>query len=109
MQKNEDVLCLAEQRPTYFLPARCAYLSHLYFNPLGLLQLQKTCDPPYMYAWQMPKQLHSLTGTILLKGDSRCGRQHTAGFGKIIVPGLLSSAEVALDSYSHPFQQQGRV
>ena len=31
--KNEKLLCIAEQRPTYFLPFRCAYLcfpwSHL--------------------------------------------------------------------------------
>ena len=27
--KNKKLLCLAEQRPTYFLPFRCTYLSQI--------------------------------------------------------------------------------
>ena len=30
--KNEELLCLAEQRPSYFLPFRCAYPSHIHFH-----------------------------------------------------------------------------
>ena len=30
--KYEKLLCLGEQRPTYFLPFRCAYLSHIHFH-----------------------------------------------------------------------------
>ena len=30
--KNEELLCLAEQPPSYFLPFRCAYLGHIHFH-----------------------------------------------------------------------------
>ena len=38
--RHEEVLCLAEQRPTYFLPSRFAYLSHIHFH------LTSTRAPP---------------------------------------------------------------
>ena len=70
---------ITEQRPGYFLPFRCAYLSHIYFH------FTSTRAPPAAsdlsshihVGVALPEQMCPLTCTSRLKGNSRCwGRRH---------------------------------
>ena len=110
---------MAEQRPSYFLPARCAYFSHFHFNssststsfPLQLLfnrgppASRELCCPIHVGV-ALPKQMRPLTCTSPLKGNSRCGRRHHS---QILSPGLLSSTGAVPASKSYPFPQQDRI
>ena len=63
--KNEKLLCLAEQRPTYILPFRCAYLSHIHFHFTSTRTPPASRDSlfPLHVGVALPKQMRPLTCT----------------------------------------------
>ena len=69
---------MAEQRPSYFLPFRCAYLSHIHFHFTSTRAPSASRDLCSLIhvGVALPKQMRQLTCTSSLKGDSRCGRRH---------------------------------
>ena len=87
--KNEELLCLAEQRPSYFLPFRCAYLSHIHFHFTSTRAPPASRDSwsPMHVGVALPKQMRPLTYTGLLPSAVMHPRS-TAGVGGGTTPGF---------------------
>ena len=115
--RNEELLCLAEQPPSYFLPFRWAYLSHIHFHFTSTRAPPASRDSwtPIHVGVALPKQMRPLTYTGLLpsavmhpRATAGVGGGKTPGFSQIAIPGLLSSTGVALASDLRPVPQQDR-
>ena len=84
-KRNEEMLCFAEQRPSYFPPFWCAYLSHIHFHFTST-----RASPASRDSWSqmhvgvaLPKQIAAINVHRSLtkcsdapKGDSQCGQRH---------------------------------
>ena len=110
--RNEELLCLAEQRPRYFLPFRCAYVSHIntHFTSTRAPPASRDSWSPMHVDVALRKQMRPLTYTdpcpsavMHPRGTAGVGGGTRPRFSQIAVPGLLSSTGVALASDSLPF------
>ena len=103
--RNEELLCLAEQRPSYFLPFRCAYVSHIHFHFTSTRAPPASRDlwSPMRVGVALPKQMRPLTCTGLLPSavmhpgsTASVGGGTTSGFSQILNSGP------SIIHWSHP-------
>ena len=94
--RNEELLCLAEQRPSSFLPLRCAYLSHIHFHFTSTRAPPASRDSwsPMHVGVALPKQMRPLMCTGLLPSavmhpasTASVGGGTTPGFSQILNSG----------------------
>ena len=87
--KNEKLLCIAEQRPSYFLPLRCAYISriHFHFTSTRAPPASRDSWSPMHVGVAMLKQMRPLTYTGLLPSAVMHPRS-TFGVGGGTTPGF---------------------
>ena len=87
--RNEELLCLAEQRPGLFSPFWCAYLSHIHFHLTSTRAPPASGDSwsPMLVGVALPKQMRPLTYTGLFPSAVMHPRS-TAGVGGGTTPGF---------------------